>query len=132
MIPIYFVSGHLDLTQSEFSEHYQPLLDNALSKNAFFVVGDARGADALAQAFLTGKTNQVTVFHMFQTPRHNVGNFAVAGGFKSDDARDKAMTEASMFDIAWVRPGREASGTARNLLRRTSTLQPRDHQIPSP
>jgi hypothetical protein len=31
------------------------------------------------------------------------------------------MTAASAFDIAWVRPGRERSGTAMNLLRRAST-----------
>lgn len=28
------------------------------------------------------------------------------------------MTAVSDYDIAWVRPGRENSGTAKNLLRR--------------
>lgn len=36
-------------------------------------------------------------------------------------ARDEALTAASTFDIAWVRPGRERSGTARNLQRRART-----------
>jgi hypothetical protein len=47
-----------------------------------------------------------------------------------------AMTPASTFDIAWVRPGRERSGTAKNLLRRAAQATPwsassRDRQTPS-
>jgi len=40
------------------------------------------------------------------------------GGFTTDDERDAAMTMASDADIAWVRPGRKKSGTAKNLARR--------------
>jgi hypothetical protein len=115
---MYFISGHLDLTAEEFAEHYQPQLDAALAEGAAFVVGDARGADALAQAYLSGKTTHVTVYHMFERPRHNLGAFPTCGGFSSDTERDQAMTSASTDDLAWVRPGRERSGTARNLQRR--------------
>lgn len=114
----YFISGHLDLTAAEFAEQYQPRLDTALHEGAAFVVGDARGTDALAQAYLAGKSTQVTVYHMLTEPRHNLGLFPVCGGFTSDTARDAAMTAASTHDLAWVRPGREQSGTARNLQRR--------------
>jgi hypothetical protein len=54
---------------------------------------------------------------MFENPRHNCG-FDSVGGFRTDKARDEAMTENSNKDIAWVRPGREKSGTAKNLKRR--------------
>lgn len=121
---VYFISGHLDLSAAEFATHYQPRLDAALEEDAAFVVGDARGADALAQAYLAGKTTQVTVYHMLATPRHHAGSFPTCGGFASDTARDAAMTAASTDDIAWIRPGRERSGTARNLQRRGSVAPP--------
>ena len=111
---INFISGHLDLTQAEFNEHYRPQIDIALSKNQGFVVGDARGADTLAQQYLFGKTEAITVYHMFESPRNNAG-FPTKGGFQSDKERDEQMTRDSHQDIAWVRPGREKSGTQKNL-----------------
>jgi hypothetical protein len=56
--------------------------------------------------------------HMFTSPRNNLGGFPTRDGFDSDAEHDRALTEASDRDIAWVRPGRERSGTARNLARR--------------
>lgn len=40
------------------------------------------------------------------------------GGFKSDEERDSAMTEASDYDVAFVKNNRWRSGTAQNILRR--------------
>jgi len=114
----YFVSGHLKISSDEFEEHYIPLLEKALSEGAQFVVGDARGTDAKAQQWLSGQGANAVVYHMFENPRNNVGNFPTKGGFESDSERDTAMTQSSDFDIAWVRPGRESSGTAKNLARR--------------
>ena len=114
---INFISGHLDLTPAEFDEHYRPQIDVALSKNQGFVVGDARGADTLAQLYLFGKTEAITVYHMFESPRNNAG-FPTKGGFQSDKERDEQMTRDSHQDIAWVRRGREKSGTQKNLDRR--------------
>jgi hypothetical protein len=120
-----FISGHLDLTPEEFEAHYRKQIDKAIQGGCDFVVGDARGADAMAQVCIASyavKSNKpydikVTVYHAFETPRnHHVGNSR--GGFSSQNAKDKAMTLASDFDIAWVRPGREQSGTARNIERR--------------
>ncbi len=112
-----FVSGHLSVTSEEFEGHYIPALEAALEKGCSFVVGDAKGADAMAQDWLKAHKAEANVYHMFKSPRHNAG-FPYIGGFKTDDERDTAMTAASDFDIAWVRPGREKSGTARNLARR--------------
>jgi hypothetical protein len=61
----------------------------------------------------------VYVCHMFDNPRVNLGH-AEIGGFKSDEDRDAYMTTHTDEDIAWVRPGREKSGTARNLERRNN------------
>lgn len=115
--PINFISGHLRISAQEFAEHYQPAIDAALSRGEAFVVGDARGADAMAQRYLKGKTEAVTVYHMFGSPRHNPG-FPTKSGFTSNNERDRQMTLDSDQDIAWVRPGREKSGTQRNLDRR--------------
>lgn len=112
-----FISGHLNLTPAEFDLHYRYLIDRALEKNQSFVVGDARGADLLAQQYLFGKTDAVVVYHMFTSPRNNVG-FSTRSGFQSDAERDAQMTSDSHQDIAWVRPGRERSGTQANLDRR--------------
>lgn len=113
-----FVSGHLDLTAEEFAEHYAPRLLSACL-DAVFHVGDARGADTMAQTFLAAQGARVVVYHMFDTPRNCVNDhFQLVGGFISDNERDKAMTAATTEDVAWVRPGREKSGTARNLKQR--------------
>ncbi|MGI0117510.1 hypothetical protein [Zooshikella sp. RANM57] len=112
-----FISGHLDLSETEFNVHYRPAIDQAIARNETFIMGDARGADVLAQQYLLSKTDAVTVYHMHTTPRNNLG-FKTIGGFCTDSERDKHMTLASTHDIAWVRPGREHSGTQKNLNRR--------------
>ena len=120
-VTTYFVSGHLDLTMDAFREHYAPLIAATIAEDpdASFVVGDARGCDLMAQLYLRdAHALRVQVFHMLAKPRNNVGGFPTIGGFGSDGTRDAAMTEASDADIAWVRPGRQGSGTAANLARR--------------
>lgn len=114
---IHYISGHLDLTSAEFEEHYRPAIDAALGRGESFLVGDARGADAIAQNYLFDKTEAVVVYHMFASPRNNAG-FPTFGGFTSDESRDAKLTADSDQDIAWVRPGREKSGTQKNLDRR--------------
>lgn len=111
-----FISGHLDLTDEEFNKHYEPSILKGMRVGWTFIVGDAKGADALAQQLLRNY-GKVIVYHMFDSPRNNAGH-RTKGGFKSDKERDEAMTAASDIDIAWVRPGREKSGTAKNLARR--------------
>ncbi len=112
-----FVSGHLSVTQEEFDLHYAPILAQHVADSCTFVVGEARGADKLAQIYLKNAGAQVTVFHMHKKPRFNAG-FPMNGGYKTDDERDAAMTAASDHDVTWVSHGRENSGTERNLERR--------------
>lgn len=116
----YFISGHLDCTAEEFSTHYSTIIQKLAFFGHSFIVGDARGADTLAQKLLSRiAPKATTVYHMFDKPRNCVSpHFKTVGGFTSDNERDTAMTVASDRDIAWVRPGRETSGTAKNLKRR--------------
>ena len=137
----YFISGHLDLTQDEFEKHYKSQIDAALCESSSeFVIGDATGADLLAQQYLFYKDKNVTIYHIGSKPR-NLANhcFSTHSGFKTDELRDEAMTQNSDIDIAWVRvltndqieilqkqlkeKGRKynpsrVSGTEKNLIRR--------------
>jgi hypothetical protein len=127
---IYFVSGHLDISKEEFTQHYSDKLLSALKTDASFVVGDASGVDTLAQAFLSLYTQEVTVYHMFDKPRNNSSGFKTIGGFKKDKERDEQMTLDSNKDIAWYRSVDEqkalyqgkyrkrTSGTEKNVKRR--------------
>ena len=112
---IYFISGHRDTTKEEFDNFYIPKINEAIeedfSDTTRFVVGDYEGADIMAQEYLKalceeGRLNysQVTVYHMFDSPRHLASDkFTLVGGFKGDVERDFAMIEASDKDIAFIR-----------------------------
>jgi len=113
-----YISGHLKISNEEFAEHYVPKLAEALERGDSFVLGDARGVDQMTQDYLVLHTDKIKVYHMFEKPRNCAPGLETVGSFKSDEERDAAMTAASDYDIAWVRPGREDSGTARNLKRR--------------
>ena len=113
-----FISGHLDTTEDEFYQHYVGKIDKAVENGDSFVVGDARGTDTFAQEYLAGFTDKVVVYHMFKFPRNNKGHCRTVGNFGTDEERDAAMTSDSDYDIAWVRPGKEKSGTAKNINRR--------------
>lgn len=114
-----FISGHLTLTGEEFDTYYRPTIDDMIKAGHAVVVGDARGADLMAQTYLSQCGHrEVTVYHMFNQPRVNVGNWPTVGGYTSDRSRDAAMTAASTYDIAWVRDPAKRSGTRDNLERR--------------
>lgn len=122
-MPTWFVSGHPDLTPSEFVAHYTKPLGAALSEpEARFVLADAPGAAGLAREYLAGARAEVCVFHVGEAPRCAAG--ATRGGFATEDERDAAMTDASDADIAWVRPGMDDSATASNLARRGPVASP--------
>jgi len=123
MSKTYFVSGHRDITEEEFVEHYEPKMWKKLNEEGSkFIIGDCYGADDMAQKYLKamGIIENVTIYHMFDVPRCCAdAGFNIRGGFRSDIERDFAMTKNSDEDIAWVKPGREHSGTAKNIERRS-------------
>jgi hypothetical protein len=101
--------------------YYLPVVIACVYTAWNFIVGDADGVDKFAQEFLDSKLlmqkKRVTVYHMSDKPRNNTGDFQVLGGFSSsDDERDSAMLKKADKILAWIKPGREKSGTAKNLL----------------
>lgn len=133
----YFVSGHRDITEEEFNKHYVPLLVEILNSNRYasFVVGDCKGVDKMAMDFLSNAAKngniKLTIYHMFDSPRVTPsdipikyidtifnGSVKFKGGYTTDLERDTAMTNDSHVDVAWIRPGRNTSGTAQNIKRR--------------
>lgn len=120
----YFISGHRDLTWEEFTLWYTPLINTIYhtDKDAKFVVAECEGCDRMAQDYLLslGVTyHRIAVYHMLEKPRYlAVEHMYTKGGYTSDVKRDTAMTEASDCDIAFIRKGKEKSGTAQNILRR--------------
>lgn len=120
----YFISGHRNITESEFIV-YKNKIQEILHENpdALFVVGDYQGVDILAQNYLIDELQispiQITVYHMFDSPRNiNPLITNTMGGYTSDEERDAAMTYISGHDIAFIRNHTELSGTAQNILRR--------------
>ena len=124
-----FVSGHREITEIEFREHYaNHILGILRSKNSntvlpHFVVGDYYGVDKMFQDFAVEHDfhGLVTVYHMGDKPNpenYNPKITSLKGGFDSDEARDYAMTKATQQDLLWVRPGKEHSGTDFNRIRR--------------
>lgn len=116
---IYFISGHRDITDDEFMTHYSHKLLEALrDPNAEFVVGECDGVDAITQHFMIGKTDKLTVYHIGDNPKNNIGDWPTKGGYKNDIHRDSVMTAISDIDIFWIRKWDLNSGTEQNILRR--------------
>lgn len=132
---VYFVSGHRDLTQEEFDLHYKPVIRKVTKETlpVSFVIGDCEGADRMAAEYICDfSSSDIHIYHIFTDPRFRVipfcdneaeHNIFYHGGYQSDMERDTAMTEASDFDIAYIRPGRKKSGTAQNILRRITKIK---------
>lgn len=124
----YFISGHRDLTQEEFNEHYVPTLENILKKNpmANFVVGDWEGCDTMALEWLISHRDypDVYVYYVDEVrvtycgeQLNNFYNVMLRPCISYDEC-DSRMTQDSDFDVAWIRPGKEDSHTAMNIKRR--------------
>ena len=120
----YFVSGHRNITETEFEVYKQVLYNVAVyNENSCFVIADYHGADIMAQNYLMDvleiNPDRVTVYHMGDAPMNiNSKITRTKGGFSDDRERDAALTRDSAFDIAFVRDNKEISGTAENILRR--------------
>lgn len=130
-INIYFISGHLDLTQQEFDDHYKELIDKVLleeKEGVRFVLGNARGCDSLALTYLLtpkGRNSvgdiiplhghRITVY-IYAYPKqreHSIVNqyleyeVGVCHGYDTCIERDAAMTKESTHDIVWQRSAEE-------------------------
>ncbi len=137
---IYFVFGPLDILIDDFTLHYKSkITEAAKEEDSMFVLGDARGTDTMSNLLLStlvDNKTRVVVYHMFNKPRNNPGNFPTHGGFKNDNSRDVEMSKRSHRDIGWVRSPDDAksyygdkydpkriSGTQKNFIRREKLNQ---------
>lgn len=123
MKKVIFISGHRDLREREFEEHYVGKLEEMVKdEEVEFVLADYEGVDYMAQCYLRDHLKdhkRVTIYHMRENPVRLASKlFKTVGGFKGDIERDSAMTRASSEDLAYIKKGRWNSGTAQNILRR--------------
>ena len=123
----YFISGHRDITEQEFKEHYIPQINRVLEldKYAHFRIGDWKGCDDLAFNYLLDRIKdfQIITIHCIdcvRLPKYSEKQYPYIMPYKCEtyDECDRTMTEYSDFHIAWIRPGREDSHTAKNIKRR--------------
>ncbi len=120
-----FISGHLNLTPQQFELWYVPAILRAIEAGHSFVVGDAPGADEMAQNFLAehGVVDVTVVWCAnYIAPRnfpdrnycHRHWDKLARG--RSQKEKDRVMTLMSDYDIAVS--FRKGSGTANNIHRR--------------
>jgi hypothetical protein len=137
-----FISGHINILDTEFNKYYSNELDNTINQNQNFVIGNSDGADYMALHYLLKKginPKNITIYYYVKYPNNNTRSeeyyqnlgVNVITGFTSYTQRDKSMTLASDYDIAWIRSLEESkmlygddfnfdkkSGTQLNLERR--------------
>ena len=123
----YFVSGHRDLTREEFDKHYIPQIIKVITHDitASFVVGDWEGCDSMFLRYMIDN-RYINDIHLYCVRESKLCNNLELGedyairlvSKRNYDECDISMTRDSDFDIAWIRPGREDSHTAKNIKRR--------------
>lgn len=121
MTKVAFISGHLNLTQDQFTQLYKPAIDTAIELGHHFIVGDADGVDWMAQVYLHNHdilTVTLVWCGSFPTPRNGPyrDEWTLVSTGKTQTDKDRYMTEHSDYDIAF--PLRDNSGTMRNIIRR--------------
>ena len=113
---IAFISGHMDITLLQFSTHYEPRLDSALSLGQHFVIGDANALTyLLAQSDRYPDVRQHITVHVSRPGQLSKVQAMGVRTECSDERcdrreprkrhldRDAGMTRASDYDILWAR-----------------------------
>lgn len=120
----YFISGHSNISESDFALLYLPLIKMAVENGSYFVVGDCGGVDTMAQMLIAAvlpkdQHNRVKVFFKGDVPQNFMSpDFTAIGNFVSHEEASVAMTFCSDEDIACLDKTKWASETAKNILRR--------------
>lgn len=127
---IFFISGHRDITNEEFNTLYVPKILDVIGKyDAYFIIGDYEGVDIMSQNFLIDElcydVDKICVYHIGLFPMNINDNIKNTKPYFLDDIhRDSTMTRESDEDIAFIREGKNNSGTAQNILRRLTFKSP--------
>ena len=133
---VVFVSGHHNLDKNAFNKYYIPKIKELIinDRNISFVVGFYSGCDNMFLEYINSNyiNLNVTIYacepedyinasrfrreidNIIETSKNNISVI-----YKNTlDECDKAMTEASNMDLAFIYPDRTDSYTAKNILRR--------------
>ncbi|KAM6529493.1 hypothetical protein FALCPG4_007629 [Fusarium falciforme] len=114
------ISGHIDISHSEFAMHYHDLIKEAIARGDRFILGDARGTDEFALEYILRHkpTARITVYasraeRCKALTDRNIDAILVkplkkkARGRQHHLERDAEMTNSSDYDILWVRDEEE-------------------------
>lgn len=120
---IYFISGHRDLTPSEFELYYIPAINNAIKydQHARFVLGNFKGCDIMTLEYLEEidfDPSRIRIYCVYDIYVSEYVERIRKKTLDTHDLADSEMTKDSDTDIVFVRPGKENSFTAKNILRR--------------
>jgi hypothetical protein len=77
-----FISGHIDLPQTDFNAIYIPLINSALTKAHAFILGDAPGVDTMALTYLLSlspKDDLKSRIAVYASRKDNVPKFQALG-----------------------------------------------------
>jgi hypothetical protein len=128
---IAFISGHTDLTPTQFNTEYLPLINTAIQSNHHFILGDAIGTDTFALSYFLSQVattpdlkQRITIYPSRPSnvaklqnqgfkvvPPHQTQQLDVGKGLGKRTrhiVRDANMTAASDYDILYVRTDGEA------------------------
>ncbi|MEM9983110.1 MAG: hypothetical protein AAF734_11485 [Bacteroidota bacterium] len=120
-----YIFGNGNITWENFQAYYLPTLTSIDYHTTYFHVCDFKGADTLAMEFLKMYTGKVTLYHIGERPRYlpdkyktKVSQWQLAGGYTSDEERDRAAIEACTHYLAIDFNSKEKSlsGTQKNIL----------------
>ncbi|KAJ4319441.1 hypothetical protein N0V84_006343 [Fusarium piperis] len=113
---IAMISGHIDISPSEFATNYNDPINEAVARGDRFILGDAKGADELALDYILrlDPTARITVYasraeRCKALKDRNIDAILVkpmqkrARGRQHHLERDAEMTNSSDYDILWVR-----------------------------
>jgi hypothetical protein len=109
----HFITGHLDISDAEFTAHYVPQLQQALKEpDSQFVMGAAPGVDTRARQWLIAEgvsPKRITVYILerFMEAVNITDGCNIIVAFPSHETCDQAMSAVSHYCIAWVRPEAE-------------------------
>ena len=125
---IAFLSGHIDITASQFTQNYATPLDAAIAQGDNFIMSNAGGADTMGLAYLDShdvSPDRITIYLHTPQPNRRLNatqtrinslrlrrgveeaykkkgyKCKVVQGFHTE--RDAVMTEESDYDILWMR-----------------------------
>lgn len=121
----YFISGPTNYDVKWFIRDYIPLIKTALDENAYFIIGDKDGVDAMAQSYIAqhlkddDPKGRVKIFFKGNEPINFLNNnFMAVPHFKSNEEANAAMTLCSDEDIVCLEEGYWNSECAKNICRR--------------